>query len=175
MADPTRRFRHLRPIVVAAVLVAGVAACSDDDATAEVEPAGEVELIPAESIDAGDPTTSTEPEPEGDPDPEAGGEPDTGAAAPTGAPDPATAATTLYDASVVDDRATAATVAEPDAIDAVFAAEPGPYALYSACDSGEFDISGCLFRDRTTNNTIQFDMERRGDAWVVVNAFASTG
>lgn len=159
------RTRRLRTIVVAAALVAGVAACSGDD-VAEDEPAGEVELIPAQSTVVDDPTDGPDPEPT-EPEPEV--------AEPTGASDPAAAATTLYDASVAGDRATAATVAEPDAVDAAFAVGPGPYALYSACDSGEFDISGCLFRDRTTDNTIQFDMERRGDGWVVVNVFASTG
>ncbi len=165
MAVPTRRSHRFRTLAVAAVLATGLAACSDADTTAEVDTGGEVELIPAESTVAGDPPAETETETE--PEPEA--------ADPTGAADPAAAATVLYDASVAGDRVAAATVAEPDAVDAVFAAEPGPYALYSGCDSGEFDISGCLFRDRTTDNTIQFDMERRGDAWVVVSAFASAG
>jgi hypothetical protein len=171
VAPRRRRSRLLPPIAAAAVLVTGIAACSDDDTTAEVEPAGEVELIPAESTVVDDPPDSTDPAPETGPD----GEPDAGTTDPVGAPDPAAAATTLYDAAVADDRATAATVAEPDAVDAAFAVEPGPYALYSACDSGEFDISGCLFRDRTTDDTIQFDMERRDGGWVVVNVFASAG
>lgn len=162
--------RRSRSLVasLALVLTLGVAtvSCADDDADApEDESGGEIELIPAESTVVDDPPAGSEPEPE----------PEAEAVEPVGASDPGTAATVLYDASVAGDRSTAATVAESDAIDAAFAAEPGPYGLYSACDSGEFDVSGCLFRDRTTDNTIQFDMERRGDAWVVVNVFASTG
>lgn len=90
-----------------------------------------------------------------------------------GAATPEAATAALYLASVAGDRSAAASVAEPAAIDAVFAAPPGAYQSYSRCDTGEFDTSGCLYRDRSNNNTIQFDMERRANAWVVTGAFVS--
>ncbi len=95
--------------------------------------------------------------------------------APAGTPTPEAAADTLYQAFVAGDRTAAATVAEPAAVDAVFTASPGPYEPYRGCDTGEFDTSGCLYRDRSTNNTIQFDMERRDQVWVVSGAFFSPG
>lgn len=94
-------------------------------------------------------------------------------APPTGRPEAEDAAQVLYESWVADDRAGAATVAEPEAIDAVWAAVPGPYELYRGCDTGEFDTGGCLFRDRSTNHTIQMSLERRGDNWVVTGAFFS--
>lgn len=93
--------------------------------------------------------------------------------APVGAATPADASAALYAAFVAGDRAAAARVAEPVAIDAVFAAAPGPYQPYRGCDTGEFGTSGCLYRDRSTNHTIQFDLERRGTAWVVTSGFYS--
>lgn len=93
--------------------------------------------------------------------------------APVGAGSPADASAALYAAFVAGDRAAAARVAEQPAIDAVFSAVPGPYQPYRGCDTGEFGTSGCLYRDRSTNHTIQFDLERRGDAWVVTNGFYS--
>lgn len=92
---------------------------------------------------------------------------------PTGLPDAAAAATELYDAWVADDRAAALTIADPAAVDAIFAATPGPYKLYRGCDTGEFDTGGCLFRDRSTNNTIQIDVEKRATGWVVARTFFS--
>ena len=92
---------------------------------------------------------------------------------PTGLPDAAAAATELYDAWVADDRAAALTLADPAAVDAIFAATPGPYKLYRGCDTGEFDTGGCLFRDRSTNNTIQIDVEKRATGWVVARTFFS--
>lgn len=94
---------------------------------------------------------------------------------PVGADTPDSAAATLYQAFTTGDRAMAAAVAEPAAVEAVFAATPGPYQPYRGCDTGEFDTSGCLYRDRSTNNTIQFDMTRRGAKWVVTGAFFSPG
>lgn len=94
---------------------------------------------------------------------------------PVGAPTGEKAARTLYDAWTNDDRAAAATVAEPEAIDVMWTAIPGPYELYRNCDDGDFDTGGCLFRDRSTNNTIQISLEKRNDQWVVVGAFFSEG
>ncbi len=101
--------------------------------------------------------------------------PPTTVAEPTGLAEPAAAATKLYDAWVAGDRATAATIADPAAVEGIFAAAPGPYQLYRGCDTGEFDTGGCLFRDRSTNNTIQVDVERRTSGWVVSGTFFSPG
>jgi hypothetical protein len=92
-------------------------------------------------------------------------------AAPTGMGSPIDAATRLFDAWVADDRATAATVAEPVAIEGIWAAARGDYGQYNQCDSAEFDTSGCLFRGAP--GTIAFTMERRGEAWVVIEALYS--
>jgi len=97
----------------------------------------------------------------------------TTAPAPVGAATPADATAALYAAFQAGDKAAAAKVAEQPAIDAVFAAVPGPYEPYRGCDTGEFGTSGCLYRDRSTNHTIQFDLEKVGDAWVVQTAFYS--
>ncbi|WP_421119524.1 hypothetical protein ACE2AJ_19515 [Aquihabitans daechungensis] len=90
-------------------------------------------------------------------------------AAPVGLPDQEAVATKLYDAWVADDKATAATVADQAAIDAIWPAPKGDYSLYNQCSTGEFDTSGCLFRG--SPGTIQIDLEKRGDNWVVAGAF----
>ena len=92
-------------------------------------------------------------------------------AAPVGLPDQEAVATKLYDAWVADDRVTAATVADPAAVDAMWQAAKGDYSLYNSCSTGEFDTSGCLFRGGP--GTIQIDLEKRGDNWVVAGAFYS--
>jgi len=94
-------------------------------------------------------------------------------AEPVGADSPADAATALYDAWVNDDRDAASEVADPDAIETMWTAEKGPYELYRHCDDGEFDTSGCLFRDRSTDHTIQINLERRDGGWVVSGTFYS--
>jgi hypothetical protein len=86
-----------------------------------------------------------------------------------GLPDQEAVANKLYDAWVADDKATAATVADPVAIDAIWLAKKGNYSLYNSCSTGEFDTSGCLFRGN--EGTIQIDLEKRGDNWVVAGAF----
>lgn len=96
-------------------------------------------------------------------------------APPVGRPEAKDAAQTLYDAWVAGDRVTASQVADPAAVEAVFAAAPGNYQLYRGCDTGEFDTGGCLFRDRGNNNTIQIDVEKRDGQWVVATAFFSAG
>ncbi|HRW38065.1 MAG: hypothetical protein KDB04_14410 [Acidimicrobiales bacterium] len=95
----------------------------------------------------------------------------TTAPAPIGLFSPQESAQKLYDAWKADDRATAATLAEPTAVEEIWATAPGDYTLYNKCDSGEFGTSGCLFRGN--NGTIQFTTERRGDRWVVIQAFFS--
>jgi hypothetical protein len=92
-------------------------------------------------------------------------------AAPVGLPDQEAVAQRLYDAWVADDRVTAATVADQAAIDNIWPAAKGDYSLYNSCSTGEFDTSGCLFRG--ANGTIQVDLEKRGDNWVVAGAFWS--
>ncbi len=92
-------------------------------------------------------------------------------AAPVGLPDQEDVAQKLYDAWKADDKVTAATVADPAAIDNIWQAAPGDYSLYNACSTGEFDTSGCLFRGGP--GTIQIDLEKRGDNWVVAGAFWS--
>lgn len=94
---------------------------------------------------------------------------------PVGRPDAADTARFLYDAWGLDDRALALTVAEPAAVDAMFSATPGPYELYRGCDTGEFDTGGCMFRDRTTNNTIQVNVERRDGNWIATTVIFSAG
>lgn len=87
---------------------------------------------------------------------------------------PEAAAQRLYDAWKAGDRNGASTVAEPDAVNGIWATAPGDYAVYNSCDSAEFDTSGCLFRGNS--GTIQFTMEKRPDKatgtvkWVVIEA-----
>jgi hypothetical protein len=92
-------------------------------------------------------------------------------AAPVGLPDQEAVATKLYDAWIADDKVTAATIADPAAIDGMWQAAKGDYSLYNSCSTGEFDTSGCLFRGAP--GTIQIDLEKRGDNWVVAGAFYS--
>lgn len=142
-------------------LLLATAACSSDDDHAGGGSTAAPSLVPPASETTVRTATSTTPT--------------TTPAAPTpvGASDGAAAAQALYDAWVAGDRAAAARVAEPAAIDAIWAAAPGPYQLYRGCDTGEFDTGGCMFRDRSTNHTIQIDLTRRGDMWVVTGAFYS--
>lgn len=89
----------------------------------------------------------------------------------TGLEDQEAVATRFYDAWFADDKVTAATVADQAAIDAMWQAKRGDYSLYNHCSTGEFDTSGCLFRGNL--GTIQIDLEKRGDNWVVAGAFYS--
>jgi hypothetical protein len=97
--------------------------------------------------------------------------PTTAPAAPVGLPDQEEVAQRLYDAWKANDRATAATVADAVAVDNMWRAAPGDYSLYNSCSTGEFDTSGCLFRGNP--GTIQIDLDKRGDNWVVAGAFWS--
>ena len=87
-----------------------------------------------------------------------------------GAAHPADAAAVVYAAWKANDQALAKRVATPEAVFGMWATEPGDYRLYNACDSGEFGTSGCLYRSEATRDTIQFNMEKRGDGWVVLDA-----
>ena len=155
--------RALASAAVSTVFLVALAGCSDSDSSGAPDPGADigdaatvVSTTEGPATTAAPATTTTLP-------------------APTGAETEADAARTLYDAWNDDDRATAATVAEPEAIDVMWTATPGPYELYRNCDDGEFDTGGCLFRDRSTNNTIQINLEKRNDRWVVVTTFFSEG
>jgi hypothetical protein len=89
--------------------------------------------------------------------------------APVGLDTPKAAAERLYSAWKAGDRNGALTVAEPAAVDGIFAAAPGNYSLYSGCDTAEFSDSGCLYRGDA--GTIQVTMAKRGTLWVVITAF----
>jgi hypothetical protein len=151
-----RRRRLLAATALA--LTATLAACGS-----EAEPAGEAEVSEdAASIDSTTtpttaPTTAAT---------------TTAPAAPVGLFSPGESAQALYDAWKADDRATAATLALPEAIEGQWATAPGDYAVYNQCDSAEFDTSGCLYRG--AGGTIQYTMEKAdGDRWVVVSVFFS--
>lgn len=90
---------------------------------------------------------------------------------PVGVADPEEAAATLYAAWKIGDRATAASVAEPAAVEGVWAAAPGDYRLYNKCNTGEFGQSSCLFRGDP--GTIQFNMKQHETTWVVTGAIFS--
>lgn len=170
--SPARRCSSsLFVALLAGSLALGAVACSSSDSAGGTTD-GTTEIGEPATADAGDTSTAAS-SPSSDPAPTTA--PTTTVVEPVGVPEPATAAQKLYDAWVAGDREAAATIADPPAIDAVFAATPGPYELYRGCDSGEFDTGGCLFRDRTTNNTIQIDLEKRDSGWVVAGAFFSPG
>lgn len=151
--------RSLVAAGLCAVLSVGVVACSgssDDAAPASTSTSTAPASTSSTTTTTAAPTPTTLP-------------------APVGRPEAKDAALVLYDAWTKNDRLYAAQVADVAAIDAIFAAAPGPYELYKGCDTGEFDTGGCLFRDRSTNNTIQVDVERRNGNWVVAGAFFSPG
>ncbi len=158
MVDPRPLARSLTAVALCAVLATGVGACSDssDEATPATTTTTTSSVPPTTTTTTTAVTPTTLP-------------------APVGRPEAKDAALVLYDAWTKGDRVGAAQVADAAAIDAFFLAVPGPYELYRGCDTGEFDTGGCLFRDRSTNNTIQVDVERRDGNWVVGRAFFSPG
>ncbi|QXC62543.1 hypothetical protein KSP35_07020 [Aquihabitans sp. G128] len=163
MRTAPRPARRLLATAGLALLLLGTAAgCSgsSDDQTGTMSSPDKSATMQASSTTTAKPTTTTAPT-------------TTTVAAPVGAGSPEDATAQLYAAFQAGDRAAAAKVAEPAAIDAVFAAVPGPYQPYRGCDTAEFGTSGCLYRDRSTNHTIQFDLEKRGTVWVVTNGFYS--
>ena len=145
-------------------LLVAVVGCSDDPETGD--PDTPTEIGDAVAIENPDLTSTTDPSEVTS---------STTPPPPVGRPDAADAARFLYDAWGVDDRSLALTVAEPSAVEGMFSATPGPYELYRGCDTGEFDTGGCLFRDRTTNNTIQVNLERRDGNWVATGVVFSPG
>ncbi len=174
MPAPLRTTRPVVASTLAAVLLATLvlSACTSD-AGSDVGSGGHTKLVPPVTTQLTAPSSTSSSTPPATATSTAAAT--TTLPAPVGAATPAVATAALYQAFQRGDRAAAAMVAEPAAIDAVFGAAPGPYALYSGCDTAEFDTSGCLYRDRSTNNTIQFDMTKRGNAWVVTGAFFSAG
>jgi len=154
-----RRSLVAAPALALSLLVAAAGCSSDDAAPPDTTAAASTTAAPT-TTDSTVPTTAAPATTTAPP-------------APTGAPTAADAAWGLYNAWVADDRAAAAQFAEPGAVESMWQAVHGPYELYRHCDDGEFDTGGCLFRDRTTNHTIQINLERRGEAWVVIGTFYS--
>lgn len=171
MAPAPRTVRPLARLALAASVGLGLGACSSDAKSAGGDGGTEIGSPATETTSStsttAPPATTVAPTTTIAPAPTVPG--------PVGAATPEAAADTLYRAFVAGDRAAAVAVADPAAVEAVFTASPGPYEPYRGCDTGEFDTSGCLYRDRSTNNTIQFDMERRDQVWVVTGAFFSPG
>ena len=88
-----------------------------------------------------------------------------------GTDDPQASAAVLYASWKSNDRNAASVVAEPAAIDGLFAAAPADYSLYNRCNTGEFGASTCLYRGDA--GTIQFSMTQREEMWVVTMAIFS--
>lgn len=140
--------------VVVALGLGGSSGCSDESGGSGATKLGSAETVTSTTTSTtSTPTTTTE-----------------APATPAGAAAPADAAQGLYDAWKANDRAKAATLATPGAVAGMFATVPGDYVLYNRCDTGEFGTSGCLFRSAASYATIQFNMEQREDAWVVIDA-----
>ncbi|MCB1041042.1 MAG: hypothetical protein R2701_07425 [Acidimicrobiales bacterium] len=147
----------LRTIVIVGALGAIAVGCGgSSEGKADTQVDSSAATLDATTTDAA--TTSAVPE-------------TTTTLAPVGLPNQDDVATRLYDAWVANDKVTAATVADPAAVEAMWLAAPGSYYLYNHCSSGEFDTSGCLFRGNP--GTIQIDLEKRGENWVVSGAFYS--
>ncbi len=155
---PAHRARHRTPSLTAALAAVlaiglGLAGCSGDDGTE-----GSTKVAPPVSATSTSTTTTTT------------APTTTTLPPPTGAGSPSDAAGTLYGAWKANDKVTAAKVATPEAVAGMFATAPGDYSLYNHCDTGEFGTSGCLYRSPATYATIQFNMEQRNGAWVVIEA-----
>lgn len=153
--------RRLLPTSLAIALALLLAACgsTSDEPAAEPQISDEAATLDSTTAPASTAPPSTEAT-------------TTAPAAPIGLFSPEESAQALYDAWKADDRATAATLAVPAAIEGQWATAPGDYAVYNACDSAEFDTSGCLFRG--AGGTIQYTMEKAaGDRWIVTAAFFS--
>lgn len=152
-----RSGRRLRASALAAVAAAAVLAGCGSSGSAS----GPTKVAPTATVDKATTTTAattTAPS-------------TTAAPATTGGTTPSETAQRLYDAWKANDKAAAATVATPEAIAGMWKSAPGDYGQYSGCDTGEFSTSGCLYRGNP--GTIQIDMERKGDLWVVVDAYYS--
>ncbi|MCU1357605.1 MAG: hypothetical protein JWM89_3023 [Acidimicrobiales bacterium] len=149
---------RLGALVLAIGLVVAAAGCTTSEGSDGASPRqkpdiGSAATLQATTSTAGDTTTTA-----------------TKATVPatTGVTDALEAAQKLYDAWKAGDHAGAAQVATQEAVDGIWATPPGDYAPYNHCDTGEFTTGGCLFRGNS--GTIQFDLEKRGDLWVVVGA-----
>jgi hypothetical protein len=170
---PYRRSRLAAALALTVALGAATAACTTSDS--DGAPKGSTKVGDAATVQS---TTSKPKAPTTTASNTASTTTSTTApAATTGRGTPADAAQALYDAWKVGDRAAALNVADATAVDGIWKTAPGDYALYNKCDTAEFgkdtglgsSTSGCLFRGNS--GTIQFSMEQRGDAWVVVEAF----
>lgn len=157
----SRPFARLLAAGVALALLVGASGCGSDSDDDETKSTIDAEVGDPATLDSSTTTAETSP-PETTP---------TTTAAPVGSPDPEAAAATLYTAWKADDRPTAATVAEPTAVDGIFASAPGDYSLYNRCNTGEFGQSQCLYRGDA--GTIQFSMQDRSGSWVVTTAIFS--
>ena len=144
------------PVALAVALVVVLGACGESEGDVSDDPPQLGEGVMIEST-----TTSAT----------AGPAPSTTLPPTVGTPDPETTAGTLYMAWVADDRSLAATVAEPAAVDDIWATAPGDYSLYNRCSTGEFGGAQCLYRG--PGGTIQFSMEQVDDAWVARRAIFS--
>ncbi len=150
-----RPARLLAALTVAVVVLAA-AGCSSSSNSSSTTTTGKTEIGDAATVSSTMAPTTTAPT-------------TTITPVPTGLDTPKAAAERLYSAWKANDRAGALTVAEPIAVDAMFASAPGDYRLYSGCDTGEFAESGCLYRGDA--GTIQLTMEKRAALWVVISVF----
>ena len=153
------RTEHVRRLAAAAAIAGALALAGCGSSGSAGGPA---KVAPPATVDKATTTTTA---------PTTTGAPTTTPAATTGGATPSETAQHLYDAWKANDKAAAATVATPEAIAGMWQAVPGDYGQYSGCDTGEFSTSGCLYRGGP--GTIQIDMERKGDLWVVVDAYYS--
>ena len=148
-------------ILAAAALVLG--GCSSDKKSSGPTTTAKVEIGQAATVTSGAKTSKTTTS--------TATTATTAVAGPTGTPGADQAAAALYAAWKGGDRTAAGTVADPVAVEGIFAATPGDYALYNKCNTGEFGSAECLYRG--SGGTIQFRMTQRGPNWVVASAFFS--
>lgn len=146
--------RRAVPTLVLALALA-LAACGGDDGD-DATPSTTTEAAgttpPTSTTTA--PTESTEP---------ASTEPSQPTAFTTEARD---AANELLAAWQAGDQARARAIAPGDVVDALFLVPPDGYAVYG-CDTGEFDTSGCNWRNRATGGYINVGMQRSEAGWQV--------
>jgi ABC-type transport system substrate-binding protein len=144
--------RLLITLLLPLVLLVG---CGGDDG----EDASDTSLIPPETTEATTTTMSTT---------------STTTAPTTTAPSTPTA----YSATARDavneleaawqtgDQARARAIAPGDVVDALFLVPPDGFEIYG-CDSGEFETSGCNFRNRATEAFIQVTAQRSDAGWQI--------
>lgn len=148
--DSVLAMRLLPRLLLSGVLISGLASCSSSAPTTQP---GTTQLLTNTTATTGAPTTA----------------PPTTALATTGADSSEAAAAELVDAWNAKDKKRAATVADTDAVNGMFAV-PDPSAWFRGCslDANEFGEGRCIYR--TESGAITIDTERRGDRWAVINA-----